>query len=119
FVSAEASVAQTPAPVPDPKSPQYQSKGEQDRTYTFPGTGEAVAYHIYVPAKWNANTRLPLVVVTHGANQPATAPFQRPMDNPTLAKTAEARGYLVAAGPGYHADGTGGRGLDVPHAVAT
>jgi poly(3-hydroxybutyrate) depolymerase len=107
--------AQGPAPVPDPKSPQYQAKGEQDRTYVFPGTGESIAYHIYVPAKWNATTKLPLVVVTHGANQPATAPFQRPMDSPTLAKTAEARGYLVAAVTGYHANATGVGGWNVPY----
>ena len=55
----------------------------QDRTYTFPGTSEQIPYHVYVPMKWDKSTRLPLVVVTHGANQPATAPFQRPMANPT------------------------------------
>src|SRR5215470_18101311 len=107
LVLAAGRAAGQAAPAPDPKNPQYQSKGEQDRTYAFPGTGESIAYHIYVPAKWNASARLPLVVVTHGANQPATAPFQRPMANPTLAKTAEARGYIVAAVTGYHANATG------------
>src|SRR5512136_415258 len=92
LVAGRAPSAQGPAPVPDPKSPQYQAKGEQDRTYVFPGTGESIAYHIYVPARWSATARRPLVVVTHGANQPPTAPFQRPMDSPTLAKTAEVRG---------------------------
>jgi poly(3-hydroxybutyrate) depolymerase len=105
----------TQAPVPDTASPQYQARGEQGRTYIFPGTGESVAYHIYVPMKWDQNTRLPLVVVTHGANQPATAPFQRPMQNPTLAKTAEDRGYLVAAVTGYHANATGVGGWNVPY----
>jgi poly(3-hydroxybutyrate) depolymerase len=103
------------APAPDPKSPQYQAKGEQDRTYTFPGTGESIAYHIYVPMKWDRNTKLPLVILTHGANQPATAPFQRPMQNPTLAKTAEERGYIVAAVTGYHANATGVGGWNVPY----
>jgi poly(3-hydroxybutyrate) depolymerase len=112
---APAGAAQPQSPVPDPKSPQYQAKGEQDRTYTFPGTGESIAYHIYVPAKWDRNTRLPLVVVTHGANQPPTAPFQRPMNDPTLAKTAERRGYLVAAVTGYHANATGVGGWNVPY----
>jgi len=115
LASLGAAFAQAPAPVPDSKSAQYQSKGEQDRTYIFPGTGESIAYHIYVPMKWSANTKLPLVVVTHGANQPATAPFQRPMDNPTLAKTAEARGYLVAAVTGYHANATGVGGWNVSY----
>jgi len=103
------------APQPDPKSPQYRATGEQDRTYTFPGTGESIAYHVYVPTKWTPTTRLPLVVVTHGANQPATAPFQRPMTNPTLAKAAEARGFIVAAVTGYHANATGVGGWNVPY----
>src|SRR5712671_1443112 len=94
------------APAPNPQDPKYQSKGEQDRTYIFPGTTEAIAYHIYVPTKWDKNTKLPLVVVTHGASQPATAPFMRPTTNPTLAKTAEERGYIVAAVTGYHANAT-------------
>jgi len=103
------------APAPDPKSPQYQGKGEQDRSYEFPGTGERIAYHLYVPAKWTPSMKLPLVIVTHGAAQPAVAPFQRPMANPTLAKTAEERGYIVAAVTGYHANATGVGGWNVPY----
>src|SRR5690348_12977357 len=85
---ALATVANAQAPQPDPKSPQYRSTGEQDRAYSFPGTDESIPYHIYVPTTWSASKKLPLVVVTHGANQPSTAPFQRPMTDPTLAKTA-------------------------------
>jgi len=103
------------APQPNPADPKYQSKGDQDRAYTFPGTQESIAYHIYVPMKWDKNTRLPLVILTHGANQPSTAPFQRPMTNPTLAKTAEERGYIVAAVTGYHANATGVGGWNVPY----
>jgi len=110
-----ASVAHAQAPQPDPKSPQYRATGEQDRSYVFPATSESIAYHIYVPTKWNATLKLPLVVVTHGANQPATAPFQRPMTDPTLAKTAEARGYIVAAVTGYHANATAVGGWNVPY----
>ena len=99
-----AALAQAPAP--NAQDPKYQAKGEQDRTYTFPGTTEMIPYHIYVPMKWDKNTKLPLVIVTHGASQPATAPFMRPTTNPTLAKTAEERGYIVAAITGYHANAT-------------
>ena len=115
FVLAAGNDARAQAPQPDPKSPQYRATGEQDRTYTFPGTGESIAYHVYVPTTWNASKKLPLVVVTHGANQPPTAPFQRPMTDPTLAKTAEARGYIVAAVTGYHANATGVGGWNVPY----
>ena len=111
--SAAAGYAQ--APKPDPKSPNYQAKGEQDKSYVFPGTTESIAYHIYVPQKWTRNTKLPLVILTHGANQPATAPFQRPMADPTLAKMAEERGFIVAAVTGYHANATGVGGWNVPY----
>jgi len=103
------------APQPDPKSANYQAKGEQDKTYVFPGTTESIAYHIYVPMKWDKNTKLPLIILTHGANQPATAPFQRPMASPTLAKMAEERGFIVAAVTGYHANATGVGGWNVPY----
>lgn len=49
----------------------------------------------------------------------ATAPFQRPMDAPTLAKTAEARGYIVVAVTGYHANATGVGGWNVPYKMVT
>ncbi len=118
LLSASAVAAPTTprgAPAPDPKSPQYQGKGEQDRTYEFPGTGETIAYHLYVPAKWTPSMKLPLVIVTHGAAQPSKAPFQRPVANPTLAKTAEEHGYIVAAVTGYHANATGVGGWNVPY----
>jgi len=107
------------APAPDAKSPLYRTTGEQDRSYEFPGTGEQIAYHLYVPAKWTPSSRLPLVIVTHGAAQPPTAPFQRPVSNPTLAKTAEERGYIVAAVTGYHANATGVGGWNVPYKMVT
>jgi len=116
LMSTTSARAQTPAaPQPDPSSANYQATGEQDKTYTFPGTDEKIAYHIYVPTKWTKTTKLPLVILTHGANQPPTAPFQRPMANPTLAKTAEERGYIVAAVTGYHANATGVGGWNVPY----
>jgi len=92
-----------------------QTTGEQARTYQFPGTTEQIPYHLYVPTKWTRATKLPLVIVTHGAAQPAIAPFQRPMDMPTLANAAEAHGYIVAAVTGYHANATGVGGWNVPY----
>ncbi|HTC43632.1 MAG TPA: prolyl oligopeptidase family serine peptidase [Steroidobacteraceae bacterium] len=115
---APATSAET-APTPDTKDPHYQATGEQDRSYAFPETGERIAYHLYVPTSWKASARLPLVIVTHGAGQPPTAPFQRPIANPTLAKMAEERGYIVAAVTGYHANATGVGGWNVPYRMVT
>src|SRR3954471_5249387 len=114
-VTAVSTAGYAQAPQPDPKSANYQAKGEQEKTYVFPGTTESISYHIYVPMKWDKNTKLPLVILTHGANQPSSAPFQRPMTNPTLAKMAEERGYIVAAVTGYHANATGVGGWNVPY----
>jgi poly(3-hydroxybutyrate) depolymerase len=121
LISAFALVASAAdrAPVPDPTSPQYQNTGEQDRSYEFPGTGEKIAYHLYVPTNWKASLKLPLVIVTHGAAQPPTAPFQRPIASPTLAKMAEERGYIVVAVTGYHANATGVGGWNVPYPMVT
>jgi hypothetical protein len=58
LVSSGRGLAQTPQP--DPKSPQYRATGEQDRSYSFPGTGENIAYHVYVPTKWTPASRFPL-----------------------------------------------------------
>jgi predicted peptidase len=99
-------IALAQAPAPNAQDPKFQSKGEQDRSYIFPGTTEMISYHLYVPMKWDKNTKLPLVILTHGANQASTAPFMRPMTNPTLAKTAEERGY-IAPRLRYHANATG------------
>src|SRR5437762_9113641 len=102
--SATLGVLSAQAPQPDPKDPQYQAKGDQKRTYIFPGTGESIPYHLYVPMKWNKTTKLPLVIVTHGAGQPADAPFVR--GEGALAKFAEERGYIVAAITGYKGSAT-------------
>src|SRR5207247_9134281 len=104
-VLAGAGVLGAQAPAPDPKDPQYQAKGDQKRTYSFPGTGESIPYHLYVPSKWNPNTKLPLVVVTHGASQAADIPFQR--GEGALGKIAEERGYIVVGVTGYKANATG------------
>src|SRR5689334_1132271 len=69
--------------------------------------------------KWTPRSKLPLVIVTHGAAQPPTAPFQRPVASPTLGKTAEERGYIVAAVTGYHANATGVGGWNVPYKMVT
>ncbi len=104
FILAFSLAAAAQSPQPDPKDPQYQAKGDQKRTYSFPGTGESIPYHLYVPAKWSRNVKLPLVIVTHGASQPADAPFQR--GNGALGKIAEERGYIVAAITGYKPQAT-------------
>jgi predicted peptidase len=98
-VLLECPAAAASAAAPNPQDPQYQATGDQKRTYAFPGTGESIAYHLYVPAKWNKSAKLPLVIVLHGANQSPDTPFQR--GDGVLARVAEERGYIAAAVTGY------------------
>ena len=84
---------------PDTKDPQYQAKGDQKRTYKFPGTGEEIPYHLYVPAKWTKTSKLPLIIILHGGASSEDVPFQR--GDGALAKVAEQRGYIVASVVGY------------------
>jgi predicted peptidase len=91
--------AATNGVAPDTKDPQYQAKGDQKRTYKFPGTDEEIPYHLYVPMKWTPTAKLPLVIVLHGGSSLADVPFQR--GDGALGKVAEERGYIVASVTGY------------------
>ena len=82
---------------PNPRGPLYQHVGEQYRVYEFPGTGESIPYRLFVPSRWKAGTRLPLLV-TLRAGQSVDNPYREPND---LVKQAEQRGYLVVTPMGY------------------
>jgi len=93
-----------PAPQPNPTGPLYQSKGEQYRTYNFPVTGESIPYRLFVPSKWNPNTKLPMLVTLRAGNT-VDGPYRAQND---LVKVAEQRGYIVVTPMGY-------RGLSQPY----
>jgi predicted peptidase len=84
---------------PDRNDPQFQKTGEMTRTYSFPGTGERIPYHLFVPKKWNARATFPLVIVLHGGGQTEGKPFEH--GDGILAKVAEERGYILAGVLGY------------------
>ena len=95
--------AQAPAAAPGPapraaKDQQARAKGDQYRTYSFPGTGETIQYRLFVPSSWNPNTKLPVLVELH-AGGTVDLPFIR--GEGTLTKVAEQRGYIVIAPLGY------------------
>jgi predicted peptidase len=100
FAAAVIVQAQTtPAPPlqPNPKAPLYQHTGEQYRVYEFPGTGESIPYRLFVPSRWKAGVRLPLLV-TLRAGQSVDNPYRDPN---SLITQAEKRGYLVVTPMGY------------------
>jgi predicted peptidase len=100
-----AATAKPPAPPePIPSLPLYQAKGEQYRVYSFPGTGESIPYRLFVPSRWTAQTRLPMLVTLRAGN----SVDNNYRDNNDLVKQAEQRGYLVVTPLGY-------RGLSQPY----
>jgi poly(3-hydroxybutyrate) depolymerase len=88
----------------DKGSPLYQSKGDQKRSYKFPGTDETIPYRIYVPSTWKPGSKMPLVVILHGGGLDENAPFDNAPDNlkGILVAEAEKHGFVVAAPNGYH-----------------
>jgi predicted peptidase len=101
------SMASGQAVGPNGSDPLYQSKGDQKRMYTFPPTGERLAYRTYVPTTWSPGQKLPLVLVLHGGGLDENAPFERtpaPMKN-ELQKLAEEFQFIVVSPIGYNMSG--------------
>jgi predicted peptidase len=99
---------------PDQSSSLYQSKGDQKRSYPFPGTGETIPYRIYVPSAWAPGKKLPLVVILHGGGLDENTPFDGGPDNlkGILVAQAELHGFVVAAPNGYSKDARWGAPFD-------
>ena len=109
LISTMTAIAQNrggppPAPQPNPNAPLYHAKGEQYRIYNFPGTGESIPYRLFVPSRWTADLKLPMLVTLRAGNT-VDGPYRAGND---LVKVAEQRGYLVVTPMGY-------RGLSQPY----
>jgi dienelactone hydrolase len=81
------------------KDPLYRAKGDQERHYWFEDAREMMAYHLYVPLKWDGKSKLPMVLVLHGNTRDQDYYFDR--DDHILAQMAEKHGYLVVCPMGY------------------
>jgi poly(3-hydroxybutyrate) depolymerase len=81
------------------KDPLWQARGDHQRHYWFPEAHEMMPYRVYVPHKWDGRSRLPMVLVLHGATRDENFYFDR--DGGILAKLAEEHGYLVVCPLGY------------------
>src|SRR5262245_59740887 len=87
---APAAAGALPAPAePNPAKPLYRHVGEQYRVYEFPGTAESIPYRLFVPSRWNVNTKLPLLVTLRAG----TSVDNSYRSNNDFVKEAERRGY--------------------------
>jgi predicted peptidase len=92
--------------------PQWHAKGDQRRTYRFPGTDTDIAFRIYVPTTWDGKSKLPLVLMLHGAGSNESRYLDS--NNQQLLKLAEQHGYLLVSPLGYTPMGAFGTCLRLP-----
>src|SRR5690349_749115 len=74
-----------------PGTPGWQAKGDQRRTYRFPGTETDLAYRVYVPTTWDGKAKLPLILMLHGAGSNESMYLDQ--NNKQFLKLAEDHGY--------------------------
>lgn len=98
--------------VAQPNSPNWRAKGDQHRTYRFPGTNAEIAYRIYVPQHWDGSSELPLVLFLHGAGSDESRYLD--MNDQLMLKLAEEHGYLLVSPFGYSPLGAYGTCLRLP-----
>lgn len=95
-----------------PGGPQWQAKGDQHRAYRFPGTGAEMPYRLYVPTTWDGKSKLPLVLILHGAGSNENQYVDQ--NNKQLLQLAEQHGYLLVSPLGYNPMGAYGTCLRLP-----
>jgi hypothetical protein len=114
-LGAGRALAQTAAPQPDTTSPRTRRLASR----TSPTSSPARTRRLRITSRADEVDEDHAVAAGRpdSRREPADRRrrFQRPMANPTLAKTAEARGFIVAAVTGIHANATGCGRWNVPY----
>jgi poly(3-hydroxybutyrate) depolymerase len=95
-----------------PGNPQWQAKGDQHSTYRFPAAGADMPYRCYVPTSWDGKSKLPLVVMLHGAGSDENR--YPDAHNKQLLHLAEQHGYILVSPLGYSPFGAYGTPLKLP-----
>jgi len=90
----------------------WRAKGDQHRTYRFPGTETDIGYRVYVPTTWDGNAPLRLALMLHGAGSNENGYLDR--NNKQMLKLAEEHNYLLVSPLGYTPLGAYGTCLRLP-----
>lgn len=93
-------------------NPQLRAKGDQHRTYNFPAANKVMPFRLYVPTTWDGQSKLPLVVILHGAGSDENRYID--MNNKQVERLAEQHGYVVVSPLGYSRMGAYGTPLRLP-----
>ncbi len=95
--------------------PQHPAKGDQHRTYHFAAAKTDMPYRLYVPTTWDGQSKLPLIVMLHGAG--ADENRYMDMNNRQMLRLAEQHGYVVVSPLGYSRLGAYGTPLRCPQST--
>jgi predicted peptidase len=98
--------------VASPGDPQWRAKGDLHRKYHFPAANADMPYRLYVPISWDGKSRLPLVVILHGAG--ADENMYVDLNDKQLIRLAEQHGYILVSPLGYTRMGAYGTPLRLP-----
>lgn len=94
----------------DPSTRTWRQKGDQHRSYFFKEAGEEMPYRIYVPPKWDGQSKLPMVVFLHGGWNDENSYLDE--NGGLMLKLAEKYGFLLVSPLGCH--GSYGNNLILP-----
>ena len=111
--------AQAPPPLPKLLSSEELARqsqtpgatGDQERHYYFAEASKEMPYRLYVPLKWNRQTKLPMIVALHGAFSTHDTLFAATQG--ILKTLAEEHGYIVVSPLGYGPLGGYGQHYDI------
>ena len=111
-LDADRQIAESQRLAKDTKAPQQRAKGDQHRTYHFAATKTDMPYRLYVPTTWDDQSKLPLIVMLHGAGADENRYLD--MNDHQMLRLAEQRGYVLVSPPGYGPLGAYGAPLRLP-----
>lgn len=86
--------------------------GSQHAEYTFAPTGAKMPYRYYVPASWDGESSLPILLFLHGAGADENTYLD--MNEGQMMKLAEQHGYIVVSPLGFTPLGAYGNPLRLP-----
>jgi poly(3-hydroxybutyrate) depolymerase len=98
--------------IASPGDPQWRAKGDLHRKYHFAAANAEMPYRLYVPTTWDGKSRLPLVMILHGAGSDEN--WYVDANDKQLIRLAEQHGYLLVSPLGYTRMGAYGTPLRLP-----
>jgi predicted peptidase len=95
-----------------PEDPGWQAIGDLQRKYHFPAANADMPYRLYIPISWNGESKLPLIVMLHGAGTDEN--WYLDANDRQLIRLAEKHGYIIVSPLGYSRMGAYGTPLRLP-----